>query len=394
MGLSVQRIEILLLIAAVVAMLARRLRVPYSIGLVFAGIALALSPFSPDVELTKQLVFTLFLPPLIFEAAFQLRWRELRKDLPVILCFATVGVLFSAAATAAGMHFLARWSWISAVVFGVLIAATDPVAVIAMFKDAKVHGRIRLLVEAESLFNDATAAVAFAIALVIASGQNTGVIEVTKTLLVVISGSLLCGAVVAGIVLLLAGATDDHLVEITFTAVAAFGSFLVAEHFHLSGVLACLTTGLILGNVGHLAIAPKERKAVEEFWEYAAFVANSLIFLLIGMRMANQDYRFVLLPALIAIVVVIVGRGLAIYPLSLVFSKSNRRLKSSEQHVLFWGGLRGALALALALGLPPEMTGRAEIITVAFAVVAFSIFVQGLTVKPLMRRVGELSRER
>jgi Na+:H+ antiporter len=394
MGLSVQRIEILLLIAAVVAMLARRLRVPYSIGLVFAGIALALSPFSPDVELTKQLVFTLFLPPLIFEAAFQLRWRELRKDLPVILCFATVGVLFSAAATAAGMHFLARWSWISAVVFGVLIAATDPVAVIAMFKDAKVHGRIRLLVEAESLFNDATAAVAFAIALIFASGQSTGFFEVTKTLLVVISGSLVCGAIVAGIVLLLAGATDDHLVEITFTAVAAFGSFLVAEHFHLSGVLACLTTGLILGNVGHLAIAPKERKAVEEFWEYAAFVANSLIFLLIGMRMANQDYRFVLLPALIAIVVVIVGRALAIYPLSLIFSKSSRRLKPSEQHTLFWGGLRGALALALALGLPPEMTGRAEIITVAFAVVAFSIFVQGLTVKPLMRRVGELSRER
>jgi Na+:H+ antiporter len=394
MGLSVQRIEILLLIAAVVAMLARRLRVPYSIGLAFAGIALALSPFSPDVELTKQLVFTLFLPPLIFEAAFQLRWRELRKDLPVILCFATVGVLFSAAATAAGMHYLARWSWISAMVFGVLIAATDPVAVIAMFKDARVHGRIRLLVEAESLFNDATAAVAFTIVLIFASGQSTEVFGVTKTLLVVITGSLVCGLVVGGIVLLLAGATDDHLVEITFTAVAAFGSFLLAEHFHLSGVLACLTTGLILGNIGHLAIAPKERKAVEEFWEYAAFVANSLIFLLIGMRMANQDYRFVLLPALIAIVVVIVGRALAIYPLALVFSKSSRRLKSSEQHVLFWGGLRGALALALALGLPPEMTGRAEIITVAFAVVAFSIFVQGLTVKPLMRRVGEIFRER
>jgi CPA1 family monovalent cation:H+ antiporter len=390
LGLSVERIEILLLIAAVVAMLARRLRVPYSIGLVFAGIALALSPFSPDIELTKQLVFTLFLPPLIFEAAFQLRWRELRKDLPVILTFATVGVLFSAVATAFGMHYLARWSWISAAVFGVLIAATDPVAVIAMFKDAKVHGRIRLLVEAESLFNDATAAVAFAIVLVFASGQSVGVFEVTKTLLIVISGSFVCGAVVAGIVLLLAGATDDHLVEITFTAVAAFGSFLVAEHFHLSGVLASLTTGLILGNVGHLAIAPKGRKAVEEFWEYAAFVANSLIFLLIGMRLANQEYRFVLLPALIAIVVVIVGRALAIYPLSLLFSRSSLRMKSKHQHILFWGGLRGALALALALGLPPEMPGREAIIAVAFAVVAFSIFVQGLTVKPLMRRLGEI----
>ena len=391
MGLSIERIEILLLIAAVVAMLARRLRVPYSVGLVFAGVALALLPFSPNIVLTKQLVFTAFLPPLIFEAAFQLRWRELRKDLPVILILATVGVALSAVATAIGMHYLAQWTWISAIVFGVLIAATDPVSVIAMFKDAKVHGRIRLLVEAESLFNDATAAVAFTIAIGFASGQSISAVGVTKTLLIMVAGSLVCGAAVAGLVLLLAGVTDDHLVEITFTTVAAFGSFLLAEHFHLSGVLASLTAGLILGNVGHLAIDPKGRAAVEEFWEYAAFVANSLIFLLIGMRLANQDYGFVLLPALIAIGVVILGRAFAIYPLSLLFARSKLRIKSPHQHILFWGGLRGALALALALGLPPEMQGREAIITVAFAVVAFSIFVQGMTIKPLMRRLGEIT---
>lgn len=393
MGLSIERIEILLLIAAVVAMLARRLHVPYSVGLVFAGVALALLPFSPNIVLTKQLVFTAFLPPLIFEAAFQLRWRELRKDLPVILTQATVGVVLSAAATAIGMHYLAQWTWISAMVFGVLIAATDPVSVIAMFKDAKVHGRIRLLVEAESLFNDATAAVAFTIAIVFASGQSIGAVGVTKTLLIVVAGSLVCGAAVAGLGLLLAGATDDHLVEITFTTVAAFGSFLLAEHFHLSGVLASLTAGLILGNVGHLAIDPKGRAAVEEFWEYAAFVANSLIFLLIGMRLANQDYGFVLLPALIAIGVVILGRAIAVYPLSLLFARSTLRIKPQHQHILFWGGLRGALALALALGLPPAMPGREAIITVAFAVVAFSIFVQGMTIKPLMRRLGEITTQ-
>lgn len=371
-------------------MLARRLHVPYSVGLVFAGIALALLPFSPNIELTKQLVFTAFLPPLIFEAAFQLRWRELRKDLPVILTLATVGVVLSAAATAIGMHYLAQWTWISAIVFGVLIAATDPVSVIATFKDMKVPGRVRLLVEAESLFNDATAAVAFTIALIFASGQSIGVLGVSKTLVIMIAGSIVCGAVVAAVVLLLTGATDDHLVEITFTTVAAFGSFLLAEHFHLSGVLATLTAGLIIGNVGHLAIAAETREAVEGFWEYAAFVANSLIFLLIGMRLANQDYGFVLLPALIAIVIVTLGRALAIYPLSLLFARSKLRIKSQHQHVLFWGGLRGALALALALGLPPEMQGREAIITVAFAVVAFSIFVQGLTIKPLMRRLEEL----
>jgi CPA1 family monovalent cation:H+ antiporter len=391
LGLSIERIEILLLIAAVVAMLARRLHVPYSVGLVFAGVALALLPFSPNIVLTKQLVFTAFLPPLIFEAAFQLHWRELRKDLPVILILATVGVALSAVATAIGMHYLAQWTWISAIVFGVLIAATDPVSVIAMFKDAKVDGRIRLLVEAESLFNDATAAVAFTIAVGFASGQSISAVGVTKTLLIMVAGSLVCGAAVAGLVLLLAGVTDDHLVEITFTTVAAFGSFLLAEHFHLSGVLASLTAGLILGNVGHLAIDPKGRAAVEEFWEYAAFVANSLIFLLIGMRLANQDYGFVLLPALIAIGVVILGRAFAIYSLSLLFARSKLRIKSPHQHILFWGGLRGALALALALGLPSEMPGREAIITVAFAVVAFSIFVQGMTIKPLMRRLGEIT---
>jgi CPA1 family monovalent cation:H+ antiporter len=394
LGVSIERIEILLLIAAVVAMLARRLHVPYSVGLVFAGVALALLSFSPNIVLTKQLVFTVFLPPLIFEAAFQLRWRELKKDLPLILLLATIGVMISAAATAVGMRYLAHWTWISAIVFGVLIAATDPVAVIAMFKDARVHGRIRLLVEGESLFNDATAAVAFTIALVFASGQSLDVAGISKMLLIMVAGSLVCGAAVAGAVLLLAGATDDHLVEITFTTVAAFGSFLLAEHFHLSGVLAALMAGLILGNVGHLAIAPKGRAAVEEFWEYAAFVANSLIFLLIGMRLANQDYGFVLLPALIAIVVVTVGRALAIYPLCLLFARSSLRIQGRHQHILFWGGLRGALALALALGLPTEMAEREAIITVAFAVVAFSIFVQGISIKPLMRRLGEISVDR
>jgi CPA1 family monovalent cation:H+ antiporter len=394
MGLSIERIEILLLIAAVVAMLARRLHVPYSVGLVFAGVGLALLPFSPNIVLTKQLVFTVFLPPLIFEAAFQLRWRELRKDLSVILLLATIGVMISAVVTALGMRYLAHWTWISAIVFGVLIAATDPVAVMAMFKDAKVHGRIRLLVEGESLFNDATAAVAFTIALVFASGQSLDVAGISRMLLIMVAGSVICGAVVAGAVLLLAGATDDHLVEITFTTVAAFGSFLLAEHFHLSGVLAALVAGLILGNVGHLAIDPKGRVAVEEFWEYAAFVANSLIFLLIGMRLANQDYRFALLPALIGIVVVIVGRALAIYPLSLLFAWSSLVIQRRHQHILFWGGLRGALALALALGLPAEMPEREAIITVAFAVVAFSIFVQGISVELLMKRLGEISPDR
>ncbi len=391
MGFNIQTIELFLLIAALVAMLARRLRLPYSVGLVIAGIGLAFLPFSPDIELTKRLLFTLFLPPLIFEAAFHLRWAELRKDLLVIVTLATVGLLLSAATTTIGMHYLARFEWISAAVFGVLIAATDPVSVIATFKEANVHGRVRLLVESESLFNDGTAAVCYAIVLAFAAGQPVGIVGVAWTFVFMMLGSFLCGTVVAALALLLAGRTDERLVEITFTTVAAYSSFLLAEHFHLSGVVATLVTGLIIGNVSQLGIAEKNHEAVEQFWEYPAFMANSFIFLLIGMRVAVQNFRALLFPIIVAILLVVLGRAVAIYPCSLLFSRSKLRIKRNQQHILFWGGLRGALALALALGLPPEMPGREDIITVAFAVVAFSIFVQGLTITPIMRWFGELS---
>ena len=161
MNLSFEKGALLLLISAVVAMLSRRLRLPYSVGLVAAGIVVALLPFSPQVSLTKELLFTALLPPLIFEAAFQLNWKQLRVDLPVVLVLATVGVVLSAGVTAVGMHYLAGWQWLNALVFGVLIAATDPVSVIATFKEAKAQGRLLLIVESESLFNDGTGVAVF-----------------------------------------------------------------------------------------------------------------------------------------------------------------------------------------------------------------------------------------
>jgi CPA1 family monovalent cation:H+ antiporter len=393
LAITIERVEILLLIVAVVAMLARRLRIPYNIGLVVAGFGVALL-FALNIQLTKELIFTAFLPPLIFEAALDLHWPDLRRDFSVILVLATVGVLLSAAATALGMRYLAHWEWPGALVFGVLIAATDPVSVIATFEEAGAKGRIRLLVEAESLFNDCTAAVAFTIALLFASGQSPSVTVGLKALVIAIVGGLLCGTLVAGVALLLVGQADDHLVEITFTVVAAYGSFLLAEHFHSSGVLATVTAGVIVGNVGHLRISQKSREAVEGFWEYAAFIANSLIFLLIGMHVANQNFKSLLFPAAIAILLVTLSRALAVYPSCLLFSRSVRKIKLKHQHILFWGGLRGALALALALGLPMGMPRRDEIITVAFAVVAFSILTQGLTIKPLMRKLGELPADK
>ena len=394
MGISIEKVEILLLIAAVVAMLARRLKIPYTVGLVLAGIALAFIPFIPNVVMTKEMIFTFFLPPLIYEAALYMHWKELRRDFLVISVYAILGVILSAALTAAGMRFLANWRWENAILFGALIAATDPVSVIASFKEAGVHGRLRLLVEAESLFNDSTAAVAFVVALAFATGQPITILGVGQTIVTIVLGGILCGALVAGAVLLLAGRTTDHLVEITLTIVAAYGSFLLAEHFHLSGVLASLTAGLLTGNLGPLgSISARGRDAVLSFWEYVAFAVNSLIFILIGIREAHQNFVALWLPILIAIVLVIGGRAVAIYPLSALFARSSLRVSASHQHILFWGGLRGALALALSLGLPPEIPQREEIVTVAFGVVAFSLFVQGLTMTPLLRKLKEIPAE-
>jgi len=395
LGHTIEIAEFLLLVAAVVAVLASRLRVPYSVGLVLAGIALAFVPFSADVPLTKDLIFTTLLPPLVFEAAFQLPWKPLRRDLPVILLLATLSVLLAAALTAAGMHYIAGWTWMSALVFGVLIAATDPVSVIATFKESGVRGRLRLLVEAESLFNDGTAAVAFGIVVAIALGQRFSAFELTSTLVTTAGGGILCGAAIAGAVLLLAGPATDHLVELAFTTVAAYGSFLLADHFRLSGILATVTAGIMLGNLGPLgAITDKGREAVEAFWEFAAFVANSLVFLLLGLHLAQQHFSSAWRPAAAAIVIVLLGRAVAVYPCCLLFARSALRVESKHQHLLFWGGLRGALALALALGLPAELPGREDIITVSFAVVAASIFIQGLTMPPLLHKRGELTSRR
>ena len=165
----------------------------------------------------------------------------------------------------------------------------------------------------------------------------------------------------------------------------------MADHFGLSGVLATITAGLVMSNFKLLdGISERGKEAVQGFWEYAAFVANSLVFLLIGMHEAHQNFTAIWLPATIAIALVTVGRSAAIYPCCLVFSRSSLRVPWKHQHILFWGGLRGAVALALALGLPPEVPLREQIITISFAVVAFSVFVQGLTIVPFLREMGEI----
>jgi len=392
--IKLDRFLIILLIASMVAILTRRLKVPYSVGLVFVGILLAFFPLFSGIPFTKELIFNIFLPPLVFEAAIQIRWSNLRSEFFLILILVTAGLFLSAAVTAAGMRYLADWAWISALLFGALIAATDPVSVIATFNEAGVHSRIRLLVEAESLLNDGTAAVAFAVILAAAAGGSMTLIGIAGKLALTVGGGVLCGALVAGFIMILERRSGDNLVEFTLTTVTAYGSFLIAEHFHFSGVLATLTAGLLVGNLRLMKAGSDDvRKAITAYWEYLGFLANSFIFIGIGVQVSLQNFKAVIFPAIFAILLVLVGRACAVYPFCALFSRSELRVQGKHQLVLFWGGLRGALALALAVGLPLWVPHREEIISVTFAVVAFSIFIQGMSMTPLLRRVGEIPME-
>jgi CPA1 family monovalent cation:H+ antiporter len=388
---------LLLFIASIVAMTTRRLHVPYSVGLVLAGFGLVLLPGAPAIHIPSDLLYTALLPPLLFEAAFYLQWERLRRELPLVLTLAVIGVVIGGAVNAAGMHFVADWPWGAALVFGALIAATDPVSVLEIFRASRVHSRLSLLIESESLLNDGVAAVAFAVTVAVALGQTLTPLDVAANLGISIAGALVCGAVVGAAALFLIGRSKDHLVEVTFTTVAAWGSFLIAEHFHASGVLAVIAAGLVMGNAGPLgALSEQGRDAVRTFWEYAAFLANSLVFLLIGIYQAEM-YRSAGLSlgwsiAAIGILAVLVGRAVSVYSICGLFYSGRLRVSAKHQHLLIWGGLRGALALALALGLPEAMPYRQDIVQTSFAVVAFSVFAQGLTMPALLRSMGELPR--
>src|SRR3954451_5733966 len=214
-GILLAPIGPLLLVACLIAMLTRRLGLPYIVGLVVAGFLIALLPSSPEVPLSPSLIFNVFLPPLVFEAAMQLDWKRFRGELPLTLTFAFLGVAIAGAMVAWGMHSLAGWSWIGASLFGVLIAATDPVSVIAAFREMNVEPRVSMVVESESLLNDGVAAVGFVVLLSIAGGASPDAMTIAPQFLWTLGGGLLIGLAVSGACLLIVGRTDDPLVEIT-----------------------------------------------------------------------------------------------------------------------------------------------------------------------------------
>jgi CPA1 family monovalent cation:H+ antiporter len=383
-----------LLIAAIaVGFLARRLKLPYTAGLVIAGIGIALSRVGLSVTLTHDFIFDVILPPLLFEAAIAIHWDELKRDAPAVLLLAIPGTVIAAAAMAGGLIRCFHWPVTPAVLFGLLIAATDPVAVIAMFRDNNVQGRPKLLVEAESLFNDGVAAVLFALALEWANGAALPASGALWALALTAGGGIVIGAITGMAAIAISGRADDHLVEGTLTTICAYGSFLLAERCHVSGVLATVTAGLLMGNLGLLAesspISERGRAFIADLWAFIAFIANSIVFLMIGLTVAGVRFDAMGLGSIVGIIVLgLITRGLTVYPLCLLLSGSRWAVPMASRHLLWWGGLRGALGLALALSLPESLPWRGEIMIATFSTVAFSVIAQGLTMPRLLRHFG------
>jgi monovalent cation:H+ antiporter, CPA1 family len=370
-------------------------QIPYTLLLVIVGLGLAFVDVRL-VDLSPALILSIFLPPLLFEAAWNLKWSELKQELLPISLYAVFGVIIAIAGIALGLNQLAGVSLATALLIGASLSATDPVSVIALFRELGVGSRLSVLMEGESLFNDGMAVVAFSFLVVLPLGTadlslQSAVIEFGRVVGIGIAVASLIGFGIS----YLTQRFDLPLVEQSLTLVSAYGTYLIIEDLGGSGVIGVVTMGLILGNFGsRIGMNPRTRIIVSEFWEFLAFFVNSIVFLLIGDQIRFSILGQNLTIVVITLIAMIVTRAIALYSLSALsnrFTESTIPLK--EQTVLWWGGLRGSVSIALALSVPASLPDREKIIATVFGVVVFTLLAQGLTIKPLLERLNLLGNQ-
>lgn len=391
----VELLLLLLLAVSGVALVTSRWKIPYTVALVFAGFAIDL--FHVPIKevagnaqlLTPDVIFVLFLPALLFESSLNIEIAHLRQNFWPILLLAVVGVAAATGITGFAVHQFLGLPILTALLFGALISATDPIAVIALFRDLGVSKRLAVIVEGESLFNDGTAAVAFQLILAGILTNRFDAVEGVRQFLVIAIGGALLGLIVGYAASKVTEQVDEPRIEITLTTIVAYGSYLLAEQLHVSGVIATVVAGLTIGNYGaHTGMSPRTRVAVWAFWEYLAFLVNSLVFLLIGIEVHVFQILESWSTILIAIGAVLLGRILVVYALSLASGRLGEPIPHRWNPVMVWGGLHGSVSIALALSLPQDLPHRSTLLTLCFGVVAFSIVVQGLSMKPLLGWLG------
>jgi CPA1 family monovalent cation:H+ antiporter len=414
--------------------LARRSGIPHTVLLVVIGVLLvALSNIEPlqflkDFSLTPELLFYIFLPTLIFESAYSINIRALTRNAIPITLLSIVSLLISALAIAAGLYYLLPLvgfaiPFSAAFIFGALISATDPVAVLALFKEYGAPRRLSLLFEGESLFNDGTGFALFLIALEFAhkGGFSAATLaEGTLSFIIMIVGGALFGLAIGGLFSKMIGwARSSESVSITLTLVLAHVTFLLSEfvskyaHFgefkiHLSAIIATTVAAMVIGNYGRTKLPIGAEEFVEKFWGQVAFLANSVIFILIGMLAVSLpiDSPELFVPVALVALIVAASRALSIYPVVQSWNAlvdAAERIPLAWQHLLAWGSLRGALAVTMALLIPTDLAiaGWEHESTVRDALLAFTtgcifvtLFFKATTIGPMMRhfRVTHLSK--
>jgi CPA1 family monovalent cation:H+ antiporter len=392
-----------LTIAAIVAIVIRRVRFPYTVALVLVGLVLSFFPNVLSLDVSSELILAVLVPPLIFEATLHIKWRELREDLPLVLFLAVGGTLVSTFIVGILVFQFLDIPLIGALAFGALISATDPVAVIAFFRRLGVSKRLSILMEGESLLNDGVAIVIFSLALNAATvaavsgtdavdfSLSTAILEFFRVSMGGLGIGLVLGYVVSYVVL---KNVDDHLIETATTVALAFGAYVLGERLHVSGILAVVAAGLMVGNIGSQNTSPTTQLTLENFWEFMAFVANSLVFLLIGLEILVAQLIVFAVPIAVAVFAVLLSRAMTVYSFTGLhnqFVSNGRAVPRPYQHVMFWGGLRGAISLALVLTLGNNLFGSTiaqELRVMTFGVVLFTILFQGLSIERLIERLG------
>ena len=378
----------LLLGAVVVGIVAQRIRIPYAVALVVVGLVVEETHIVSVPEIEPGLLLFAFLPPLLFDAAFRLEARELRVVLRPVLWLAVPGVLLTAALVGGATWLLLGVPLGSALLLGSIVAATDPVAVVAVLKSLNAPHRIAVIPEAESLINDGMAITLYTALIGYAVTGHIRASEVVELFGREVIGGIAIGAVLAFVVSRVTATIDDHPLVMMLSTVLAYGSYLVAHEVHASGPLACVAAGFIHGSYGRsIGMSPRTSRLLDDLWEYLGFVANAIVFLLVGFTVHASDLLDEAWAVSVAVVAVLLARFGVVYLTRLV-TPAGAAIASGERLVVVWAGLRGALTIALALALPAATPGRDLLIAMAFGIVLFTLVVQGLTLPLLVRRVG------
>jgi len=395
---SLLEISLLLIGAVFIGIVARRFRIPVTVVLAVGGFLFAWAAGSEALPLVESLygeqfaetVVNLFLPILIFEATLALSTRDFLRNLGPILVLATVALAISAALVGFSLHYALGITLGSALLFGVLISATDPVAVLGVFRKLGVPRRLLTLVEGESLMNDGVAIVGYSILLQVTLGESVGFVDGLTNLLTVFVGGALIGTVI-GLASSLVIPMLDRLSAATLTLGVAYGSFVFADAvLDVSGVMATAAAGLVLGALAPSRASEEVRTTVTSLWDALAYIANALLFLFVGLLINPTLIGENLDAIAIAIVAVLIARPLAIFPVVSALERFAGIPKVGNRNaaVLVWGGLRGGVALALALALPAELPERELFIAMTGGVVLVTLLINATTISTLVHRLG------